>query len=92
MPNIATAKLTSKGQVTLPKEVRMMLQVDSGDKLQFEFDSDTQEVVIRKTASKNELEQLFAGWDLENPDAAIEIRQLMEDELDYDGPVGGEQI
>lgn len=92
MPNIATAKLTSKGQVTLPKEVRTMLQVDSGDKLQFEFDPDSQEVVIRKTAPKSELEQLFAGWDLEDPNTAIEIRQLMEDGLDYDGPVGGEQL
>lgn len=29
------AKLTTKGQVTIPKEVREALQVDAGDRVQF---------------------------------------------------------
>ena len=29
------AKLTSKGQVTIPKEVREALQIDAGDRVQF---------------------------------------------------------
>ena len=29
------AKLTSKGQVTIPKEVREVLHVDAGDRVQF---------------------------------------------------------
>lgn len=29
------AKVTSKGQVTIPKEVREKLQVDAGDRVQF---------------------------------------------------------
>ncbi len=29
------AKITSKGQVTIPKEIRETLQVDTGDRVQF---------------------------------------------------------
>ena len=32
---ITTAVLTSKGQVTIPKEVRDRLNVDSGDRVEF---------------------------------------------------------
>ena len=33
-----TAKISSKGQITLPKRVRIKLAVDTGDRLAFEFD------------------------------------------------------
>ena len=32
------AKITSKGQITVPKQVRMKLAVGPGDQLAFEFD------------------------------------------------------
>ena len=32
---MATAVLTSKGQVTIPKEVRQALGVETGDRLEF---------------------------------------------------------
>lgn len=32
---MATAVLTSKGQITIPKEVRERLNVDSGDRVEF---------------------------------------------------------
>ena len=34
------AKLTSKGQVTIPKKIRNILNVDTGDNLMFMFNSD----------------------------------------------------
>jgi AbrB family looped-hinge helix DNA binding protein len=34
---IGTAKITSKGQVTLPKKVRKRLNVDTGDTIIFEY-------------------------------------------------------
>ena len=34
-----TAKITSKGQITLPKQVRTRLAVGPGDRLAFEFDA-----------------------------------------------------
>ena len=33
-----TAKITSKGQVTIPKAVRARMAVGAGDRLAFEFD------------------------------------------------------
>lgn len=41
------AKMTSKNQVTIPKQVREILQVDSHDELEFEL-QDTGEVLVRK--------------------------------------------
>jgi antitoxin PrlF len=35
MGDMATATLTSKGQVTIPQEVRRRLNVDTGDRLEF---------------------------------------------------------
>lgn len=34
-----TAKITSKGQITLPKEIRELLGVSSGDSVRFEVDA-----------------------------------------------------
>lgn len=42
---MATAKLTSKGQITLPREVREQLGVDKGDRVEFVI-RDGGEIVI----------------------------------------------
>lgn len=42
------ARLTSKGQVTVPKEVRTRLQLEPGDVLSYELEGD--EVRVRKVA------------------------------------------
>ena len=36
-----TAKITSKGQITIPKKVRELLDVESGDWLAFELDGES---------------------------------------------------
>ena len=46
---IKEAKLSAKCQVTIPKEVRQLLKIDSGDKVVFYFDSNE----IKMTSSKN---------------------------------------
>lgn len=43
-----TAKITSKGQVTLPKEVRELLGVGKGDSVRFEVRNGTVEVYPQK--------------------------------------------
>ncbi|WP_339097544.1 AbrB/MazE/SpoVT family DNA-binding domain-containing protein [Deinococcus sp. VB343] len=43
-----TAKITSKGQVTLPKEVRELLGVGTGDSVRFEVRNGTVEVYPQK--------------------------------------------
>jgi antitoxin PrlF len=51
------AKVTSKGQVTIPREVRRRLGVRAGDRLQFEEDGDG----VRVTAVRKE--SPFAKWE-----------------------------
>lgn len=43
---MTSAKLTSKGQVTIPKEIRDYLKLDAGSKVDFVIDSDGQVKVI----------------------------------------------
>lgn len=45
------AKITSKGQITVPREVRRVLGVRAGDKLLFE--SDGKEVRVRPVRSRS---------------------------------------
>ena len=35
-----TAKVTSKGQVTIPKQVRKLLAIETGDRLAFELEEE----------------------------------------------------
>ena len=49
------SKVTTKGQVTIPKEVRERLQVHAGDLIAYEFQEDGL-VVVRK------VEPFDAGW------------------------------
>lgn len=41
------AKVTSKGQLTIPKEVRQALGVKEGDNLLFEIKDDSGEILVR---------------------------------------------
>ena len=42
-----TATLTSKGQTTIPREVREFLKLRPGDKLEFKMDADGKTVTLR---------------------------------------------
>jgi len=42
-----TATLTSKGQTTIPREVRAFLKLKPGDRLEFQFQSDGQSVLMK---------------------------------------------
>ncbi len=48
---MALATLTTKGQVTIPKEIRELLRLHSGDKIDF-FVKDSGEAVIRPISRK----------------------------------------
>ena len=49
------AKITSKGQVTVPKRIRQSLGVEPGDSILFEEHGD--EVVVRPVRKKNPFEK-----------------------------------
>jgi AbrB family looped-hinge helix DNA binding protein len=53
---VVTAKITSKGQITLPKEVRKLLKVDAGAVILFEKEGD--KVVLRTAKTLKE----FKGY------------------------------
>ena len=48
---MALATLTTKGQITIPKEIRESLQLHSGDKIDF-FIKESGETVIRPISKK----------------------------------------
>ena len=56
---MVAAKITSKGQITVPKEVRDRLGVGPGDSLEFAFDGDRLEVRPKRRRSILEFRGLF---------------------------------
>jgi len=52
---MTTATLTSKGQITVPKEVRDRLRLSTGDRVRFLADGDGRVVMIPATISITEL-------------------------------------
>ena len=48
---MATATLTSKGQVTIPKEIRTLLKLHTGDKIEI-IVTEKREAVIRPISKK----------------------------------------
>ena len=53
-------KVTSKGQVTIPKQIRSILCIKSGDEISFEIDG-PKVVLKRKTASMENLKK-YVGF------------------------------
>ncbi len=54
-----TAKITSKGQITLPKEVRKILKVDAGAVVVFE--KEDEKVVIKSAKTLREFKGFLKG-------------------------------
>jgi antitoxin PrlF len=71
-----SATLTSKGQITIPKEVREKLKLQTGDKLEFLIQEDGTARVIPVTSSIKELRGLIPkpkkAVSLEDMDKAVE--------------------
>jgi len=58
---VATATLTSKGQITVPKSVRNALGLDSGDRVEFVETERGQFAIIAATRSIQELNGKYRG-------------------------------
>ena len=57
-----TAKITSKGQVTIPKKIRTKMAVDAGDRLAFRFDDDGELRVVPVRRSVKPLRGFLADY------------------------------
>jgi antitoxin PrlF len=56
---VVTAKITSKGQITLPKEVRKLLDVQTGSVVVFEQEND--KVVIKPARTLQQFKGILKG-------------------------------
>ena len=52
---MSTSMLTSKGQTTIPKDVRKRLNLHSGDRLEFVIDEDGRVLVLPASVDASEL-------------------------------------
>ena len=57
-----TAKVTSKGQVTIPKRVRTLMAIETGDRLAFDLDEDGSLHVIRVQGERRPLRGLLSEY------------------------------
>jgi antitoxin PrlF len=58
---LSAATITSKGQITIPAQVRTALGVRSGDRLEFVETEKGQFTIVPATGSIRELKGLFRG-------------------------------
>jgi antitoxin PrlF len=58
---VAAAKITSKGQITIPVQVRTALGVDPGDRIEFVEVGKGEFNIVAATRSVKELKGLFRG-------------------------------
>ena len=68
-----TAKVTSKGQITVPKRVRTKLAVGPGDRLAFEFD---EQGILRVTPVRSPLPPLRGFLAAEGAGRLLDCEQI----------------
>ncbi|HET8826002.1 MAG TPA: AbrB/MazE/SpoVT family DNA-binding domain-containing protein [Terriglobales bacterium] len=56
-----TATVTSKGQITIPAEVRAQLGIEAGDRIEFVDMGQGQFAIVAATRSIKELKGIFRG-------------------------------
>jgi antitoxin PrlF len=75
---VATAKITSKGQITLPKEVRELLDVHTGSVVVFEKEDD--KVIIKSARTLQEFKGILKGRH-----KTVDFDQVREKAKEYRG-------
>lgn len=72
-----TAKVTSKGQVTIPKQVRRLMAIEVGDHLAFELEDDGRLRVSRVSGEPRPLRGLLSAYAKEDPVDAERVRAAL---------------
>ncbi len=83
MPYKTNATITSKGQITLPAELRRRWGLKAGDRINFALEDDDRVVLTRKLRhsilkSREELAPLSLGRTLTQKDIDSAVAQAME--------------
>ena len=72
-----TAKITSKGQITIPKRVRKLMAIEVGDRLAFELEEDGRLRVSRVGDEARSLRGLLSAYAGEAPVDDARVRAAL---------------
>ena len=78
------AKVTSKGQLTIPKEVRRALGIREGDSLLFEVDEDDEQVRVRVERKPVSFADYEGAWREGKGMSLAEVDEYMRELRGYD--------
>jgi len=78
------AKVTSKGQLTIPKKVRRALGVREGDSLLFEVDEDDEQVRVRVERKPVSFADYEGAWREGKGMSLAEVDEYMRELRGYD--------
>ena len=78
------AKVTSKGQLTIPKEVRRALGVREGDSLLFEVNEDDEQVRVRVERKPVSFADYEGAWREGEGMGLAEVDEYMRELRGYD--------
>lgn len=73
------ARITSKGQLTIPKEVRRALGVREGDNLLFEINDDDDEVTVRVARKPVSFADYAGIWRVDDGMSVGEVNAYVRD-------------
>ena len=73
---MATATVTSKGQITLPRAIREKLNLSAGDKVDFAFDETLNRVIL--TPKNKKVHDAFGLLEHLAPAKAVSIKDMNE--------------
>jgi len=70
---MSTAKITSKGQITIPREIRALLDLQSGDKISFIIDDSGQVNFVPATKDITTLKGIIP-----KPNRAVSVKDMKD--------------
>jgi AbrB family looped-hinge helix DNA binding protein len=77
VPMIDNAKVMSKGQVTIPKEIRSLLKIDEGDRVTFICEGDYAIVMNANIYAMRTLQKELAGeWEKAGINSETDIDEI----------------
>lgn len=74
-----TSTVTSRGQTTVPKEIRTHLGLQSGDRIEYTIDREGRVIITPSTVDISELDGMLAGR-VEKPISIEKMQQAIESE------------
>lgn len=58
-------KVTQKGQVTIPREIRQALGIRTGSEVQFQLDDDGARLIVDRQGTENEIVRMRGAGDVQ---------------------------